>query len=98
MSFDVDFGRLGQSLRPIRAVFFFDLPIETGLVCAVGTEVFGIYPAVAFVTMPPFGPSPQDLMYPVVDVCEDLFTNDVAVIVGPTSDDRVELGDELPRR
>lgn len=98
VSVDGDMGRFDQLLGSIRTVLLFEYPIEAAVAFVLGTEVFSVYPALAFVAMTPFCPAPQSLVHLIVDVCEGLFANHMAVVVGPTSDNGVEFGNQLTSR
>ena len=71
------------------------MPIETAVVPVFRPEIFDQYPATAFIAVSSFGPSPQSLKHLVVDITKDLFADHVPVVVSPTSNDRIEFGNEL---
>ncbi len=92
VSLDGNASRLDQLLGATRTVLLFEYPIETAVAFVFVAKVFSVYPAIAFVTMTPFGPSPQSLVHLIVDIFEGLFTDHVTVVVGPATDNGVEPG------
>ena len=55
------------------------------------------HPSVWFLGMPPFGPRPQHLEDGGVHLIEGHFACHMPVIVGPASDNGVELGNQIRR-
>src|SRR5262245_63385164 len=59
-------------------------------------KVFRRHPPAGLLRMPPCGPRPQSLEDRCVHVVEGDLADHVAVIVGPSPDDGVELGYQMP--
>ncbi len=90
MSFD---GRL----RGVHQVAFVArcFSIEDPGIPVAGREVFLHDPFVGFLRMSPFGPSPQPVIDSVVYCFEDFPAHDMLMILCPSSNDGVQLGDEF---
>ena len=93
MSFD---GRL----RGVHQVAFLALcfSIEDPVIPVAGREVFLPDPCVGFLGVSPFGPSPQPVIDGVIYCFEDFPAHDMLMILCPSSNDGVQLGDELVSR
>ena len=98
MPFDWNISHLEQLSSALRAVLLFEYPIETAAPFVFGMKVFSVNPAITFVAMAPFSPTPQRLIHLIVEVDEALFTDHVSVEVGPATEDGVQFGDELTSR
>ena len=76
----------------------FVLPEEHPMSVTNGLEVFLSDPLFTFLGMSSGGPTPEGLEDGMVDGGEKAFTDDMSMVLCPSSDDRIELSDELPRR
>lgn len=57
-------------------------------------KVFALDPSEIFLGMSSFRPLPKPFPYAMISIREDSFTDDEAIIISPTSDDRIELFDQ----
>jgi hypothetical protein len=74
------------------------LPEEHPMSVTNGLEVFLSDPLFTFLGMSSGGPTPEGLEDCMVDGGKKAFTDDMAMVLCPSPDDRIELSDELPRR
>ena len=84
----------GKERDGFSAVFSAEHPFATTLLM----EVLILDPAFAFLVMATIWPSPQGLVYLVIDGLEGFSTHHMALILCPASNDGVEHKDQTPSR
>jgi hypothetical protein len=95
--FDRYTGR-GEQLDPIGPTrFILPGPTEHPVPIADGAKVLVFDPSARFVLVPAFRPLPQGAEEEVIHRGKDVFASHMAMIVGPPSQERIELPDQIFR-
>ena len=104
VGFSLDFDvSLNRDMCELKEMIFYEAffgchdSVEDPMVSFDGFEVSFLDPLFGLVGVSPFRPSPQGLKDGMADSGKRDFTDDMLVIVGPSSDDRVELNNQISR-